>query len=184
MPTVIAAFNMTLDGNSDHTAGTPDEEVHQHYTDLLNAGGTILYGRTTYQLMEDYWPSLVKTPGPDKAYNDFALAIDRIDKVLFSRTVKSVDWNNSRLSNKSLAEEIASLKQSSGKDIYIGSRSLIIQALNQNLVDEFQILIHPSIEGKGPRLFEEIESRIKLKLQSTKTFKASGVVALYYQPER
>ena len=184
MPKVIAAFNMTLDGNADHTAGTPDAEVHQHYTDLLNAGGTILYGRTTYQLMEDYWPTLVKKPSGEKTMDDFALAIDNIEKVLFSRSVKSVTWNKTRLATKSLQEEIAELKQNSKQDILIGSRSLIIQALNQNLVDEFQIMIHPAIEGSGLQLFDAIDSRIRLKLLGTKTFEASGVIALYYQPQR
>jgi dihydrofolate reductase len=184
MQKVIAAFNMTLDGICDHTAGTPDAAIHQHYTDLLNSGGTILYGRTTYQLMEDYWPLLVKNPGEDKTSNDFALAIERIDKVLFSRTVKSVSWTNARLAAHDLATEIAALKQKGGKDIFIGSRSLIIEALNKGLVDELQLVVYPIIESKGLKLFDKIDGRIAMSLRATKTFESSGAVLSFFVPKK
>jgi dihydrofolate reductase len=98
--------------------------------------------------------------------------------------VKNVNWKNSRLANRSLAEEVTSLKQSSKKDIYIGSRSLIIQALNLHLLDELQLTIHPVIEGKGMRLFDDIQSRIQLLLAKTRTFEASGITAMYYHVQR
>jgi dihydrofolate reductase len=184
MPNVIAAFNMTLDGNADHTAGVPDAEIHQHYTDLLNSGGTILYGRTTYQLMENYWPQLVKNPSGDKTMDDFAGAIDNINKVLFSRTVKSVDWKNARLANRELAAEVAALKQEETKDIFVGSRSLIIALLNMNMIDELQLCIHPVIAGPGLMLFDQIADRIELQLIKTKTFVDSGAVLLCYAPKK
>jgi len=75
MRKLIAAINTTLDGICDHTAGLPDEEIHQHYTELFGQGGAILYGRTTYQLME-FWRTLLENPSEEKSMNDFATAID------------------------------------------------------------------------------------------------------------
>lgn len=88
MKKVIAAFNMTLDGFCDHTAGLPDEEIHQHYTELLGQGDAILYGRITYQLME-FWRTFLETPSEEKSMNDFAVAIDKIPKIVFSHYLKT-----------------------------------------------------------------------------------------------
>ena len=90
MRKVIAAINMTLDGFCDHTAGLPDEEIHQHYTELLGQGDAILYGRTTYQLME-FWRTFLENPSEEKSMNDFAIAIDNIPKIVFSHTLKNVN---------------------------------------------------------------------------------------------
>ena len=86
MRKVIAALNMTLDGICDHTAGIPDEEIHQHYTELLNQGDAILYGRTTFQLME-FWQTIIENPSEEKSMNEFAIAIDNIPKIIFSNTL-------------------------------------------------------------------------------------------------
>ncbi|GLR19557.1 dihydrofolate reductase family protein [Portibacter lacus] len=181
MRKVIAALNMTLDGNCDHTAGIPDEEVHQHYTELLRQGEAILYGRTTYQLME-FWRTFLEKPFEQKSMNDFAKAIDKIPKIVFSNTLKNLDWESAALAKLELKDEVVELKQQSGNDIFIGSRSLIIQLLNLNLIDEFQLCIYPVIDRKGLRLFEDINDRIILNLIKTKIFK-SGAVILYYQPK-
>ena len=82
MRKIIAAINMTLDGFCDHTAGIADDEIHQHYTELLSNADTILYGRITYQLME-YWRTLLENPSDEKSMNDFAIAIDKISKIVF-----------------------------------------------------------------------------------------------------
>ena len=92
MRKVIAAINMTLDGFCDHTAGIADEETYQHYNELLSSADTILFGRTTYQLMESYWPTVVKNPTGNQPTDEFAIIIDNISKIVFSRTLKSVDW--------------------------------------------------------------------------------------------
>ena len=84
---------MTLDGYCDHTAVNPDAEVHQHYTDLLRNSDTIMWGRITFQLME-FWPTILKNPTGDKAMDDFAVAADDIKKIVYSRTLESVDWRN------------------------------------------------------------------------------------------
>ncbi|WNM18560.1 dihydrofolate reductase family protein [Flavobacterium capsici] len=181
MRKVIAALNMTLDGFCDHTAGMPDAEIHAHYTELLGRGDVILYGRTTYQLME-FWQTVLENPSEEKSMNDFAVAIDTIEKVVFSRTIHNVDWDSARLAKRDLKDEVLELKKQSGEAIFVGSRSLIIQLLNMGLVDEFQLCIYPVVEGKGLPLFEGINGRTFLKLVNTKTFK-SGALLLYYEPQ-
>ena len=180
MRKVIAAFNMTLDGVCDHTTGIPSEDLHQHYADLLDNTGVVLYGRTTYELMQ-FWKTILQNPSDKKSMNDFAISIDRIPKLVFSNTLKDTNWDSAKLSDGPLNEKALELKQQSGKDISVGSRSLIIQLLNSNLIDEFQICVHPIIEGKGLRLFDQIKDRIMLKLIKTKTLD-SGATVLYYEP--
>ena len=182
MRKVVAAFNMTLDGVCDHTTGIADEELHQHYADLINHGGVILYGRTTYELMQ-FWQTLLQNPSGKKSMDDFAISIDKIPKLVFSSTLQDTNWESAKISDRSLNEKVSELRQESGKDILVGSRSLIIQLLNSNLIDEFQICIHPVIEGKGLRLFDQISKRIMLKLIKTKTLN-SGVTVFYYEPAK
>ncbi len=182
MKKVIAAFNMTLDGVCDHTAGIADEGLHQHYSELIDHGGVILYGRTTYQLMQ-FWQTLLQNPSGEKSMDDFAVSIDKIQKLVFSNTLKETGWNSAELAKKPLDETVLELKQQTGKDILVGSRSLIIQLLNSHLIDEFQICIHPVIEGKGLLLFDQIKGRIMLKLMKTKSLN-SGATVFYYEPIR
>jgi dihydrofolate reductase len=117
MRKLIAAINMTLDGFCDHTALIADEEIHQHYNELLSNADTLLYGRITYQLMESYWPSVVKNPTGNKPIDEFAVIIDNISKIVFSRTLKNVDWKNTKLKKEGIKEEVLELKQQAGKNI-------------------------------------------------------------------
>lgn len=174
-------MNMTLDGYCDHTSMMADEEIHDHYTELLNSAGTLLYGRITYQLMYSYWPSLLTEPSDNKAMNDFAVAIDRIEKVVFSRTMKSTNWKTARIATQPLKDEVESLRKQPGADIFVGSPGLIVSYTNLDLIDEYQISVHPVIAGKGLPLFRSINERVDLKLLRTKTF-ACGAVLFYYQP--
>ncbi len=181
MRKVVAAINMTLDGFCDHTAGIiADEELHYHYADLLNNAGVLLYGRTTYQLMQ-FWQTLLKNPSEDKSMNEFATSIDKIDKLIFSSTLKDTGWDTAKLAKCTLDEEVLELKQQPGKDIFVGSRSLIIQLINSNLIDEFQLCIHPVIEGKGLPLFDQIKDKIVFRLIKTKSLQ-SGATVFYYKP--
>ncbi len=170
---------MTIDGVSDHTAVIPDEEIHQHYTDLLSGAGAILYGRITYELMR-YWQTLLKNPSGEKSMNDFAVAIDRVQKIVFSHSLKDTEWESAELSNKSLEAEVTELRQQPGKDVFIGSRSLIIQLMKQDMIDEFQLCVHPVVAGSGLPLFENMNNRTVFKLIKTKIFQ-SGAVVLYYE---
>lgn len=178
---VIAAFNMTLDGVCDHTTGIADEELHDHYAKLIDNAGVLLYGRTTYQLMQ-FWQELLNKPSDEESMNRFAVSIDNVQKLVFSNTLKDTGWNSATLASKPLIEEVLELRQQAGNDVLVGSRSLIIQLLNNGLVDELQIAIHPVIEGKGLMLFDKIEKRIDLKLVKTKLFN-SGVAVFYFEPQ-
>ncbi len=179
MRKLIAAINQTIDGVFDHTEGIADEELHAHYAELLNNTDTILYGRTTFELMK-YWQTLLENPSGDKTADDFAKSIDNVTKIVFSNTLKDTNWNTAILATKSLEETVRELKQSSGKDIYVGSRSLIMQLINLNLIDELQLCIQPVISGKGSTLFNNINERTLLKLTNTKVFK-NGAIILNYE---
>jgi dihydrofolate reductase len=183
MKKIIGTINMTLDGIGDHTAVSPDEEIHDHYTALINSADKLLYGRTTYQLMESYWPLIVNQPTGEKSMDEFAVAIDNVNKIVFSRTLKTVDWRNTTLKNDIIPEEITALKSTgddNGKDIYVGSPGLINTFLQLNLIDELQLCVHPVVAGKGTPLFKNIEAPMLLKLIKTKSF-GSGAVILYYE---
>jgi len=179
MRTLIAALNMSLDGFCDHTAMIADDETHQHYNDLLRNAGALIYGRTTYQLMESYWPTVVKNPTGNKPTDEFAVLIDNVSKVVFSRTLKKVDWKNSILEKEVSKEKILTLKQQAGKSIYVGSPSLIVALTQLGMVDEYQIAVHPTILGSGLPLFKNIKDRVDLRLIKTKTFGCGAVILCY-----
>ncbi len=173
---------MTLDGNCDHTVPSPDADIHDHYSQLISSADALLYGRITFELMK-FWQTLLSNPSDQQSHNDFAIAIDKVPKIVFSNSILSTGWDTAQLSEKPLSEKIKELKNGEGKDILICSRSLIIQLLNQNLIDEFQLCIHPIIAGPGLMLFDKIEKRIDMNLHETKSFK-SGAVIHYYIPIR
>ena len=109
------------------------------------------------------------------------MAIDKIPKIVFSHTLKNVEWKSARLANRAIEEEILELRQQEGRDILIGSRSLIIQLMKLNLIDEYQLCVHPVVVGSGLPLFENINDITILKLIKTRTF-SGGAVTLYYEP--
>ena len=186
MRKLIAAMNMTLDGFCDHTVGIPDDEIHEHYNQLLSNADDLLYGRITYQLMESYWPTVVKNPTGNKATDEFGILIDNIPKIVFSRTLKKVDWENTTLKGEVIKEEIVELKQSQNggsKNMIVGSPGLIVALMQLDLIDEYQLCVHPIILGRGLRLFNNINDRINLKLLKTKIF-TCGAVILYYEPTK
>ena len=130
-----------------------------------------------------FWQTLLKNPSGEKSMDDFAMAIDKVPKIVFSNTLKSTEWDSAKLSNQPIEEEVLELRQQPGKDIFAGSRSLILHLMKLNLIDEFQLCVHPVIEGNGLPLFENINDRIILKLIKTKIF-SSGAVTLYYEPAK
>jgi dihydrofolate reductase len=184
MRKVVAAINMTVDGFFDHTTLIADEEIHQHYNDLLRNSGTLIYGRITYQLMETSWPAIVKSPTGNEPIDEFAVLIDAIPKVVFSRTLKKLEWATAKFAKLDLREEVLKLRQETGRDILVGSRSLIVTLMNLNLIDEFQLCVQPIIATKGLLLLENIQDRIGLKLLKTKTLASSGSIVLYYEPTK
>src|SRR6185295_1627807 len=121
--------------------------IHQHYSELLRSAGTLLYGRITYQLME-YWPTVVKNPTGNSAMDEFAVIMDNTPKIVFSRTLKSVEWKSATLAKKDLKEEVLVLRQSpngGSKDILVGSPSLIVALAKLGLIDEYQLAVQPTI---------------------------------------
>lgn len=179
MRKLIAAINLTIDGYCDHTAGIPDEAVHEHYTQLLHGAGLILYGRKTYQLMQ-YWQSVLAQPTGNKSIDDFALSIERIPKLVFSRTLSETGWNSAALAGQDLETTVWQLKQQTGGDILVGSPGMIAQLTDQHLVDEWQLCIHPVIAGTGLPLFRNISAPQQWQLVNTKIFPLGHVLHYYH----
>lgn len=179
MRQLIASMNMTLDGICDHTAGIADEELHDHYTELLRGAGALLYGRVTYQLME-FWRDVQAHPTGQKSMDDFAVVMDQTPKVVFSRTMDTVSWSSARLATQPLEAEVKALKAQPGKPIYAGSPSLIVQLMNLHLVDELHLCIHPVIQGSGKLLFNDIADRTLLNLKELKRL-GNGTLLVRYE---
>lgn len=117
--------------------------------------------------MENYWPAIVEKPTGDKATDELAVAIENIFKIVFSRTLKSVSWNNAKLVTRDIEKEILELKEQPGKDILVGSPGLIAAAMQLDLVDEYQLCVHPVIAGGGLPLFRNMRGSTILKLLKT-----------------
>ncbi|MGA2694663.1 MAG: dihydrofolate reductase family protein [Terriglobales bacterium] len=185
MRNLIYAINLTLDGCCDHTKGFVDDELHEHYTELLREVDPLVYGRKTYQLMVPYWANVAKDPSETKADRDFAEAFVSRKKVVFSRSLDSAevkkDDKNAKVISTDLREEILKLKNEPGKPIMAGGVDIPSQLTELGLVDEYRIVVMPVIAGKGRRLFDGVNlpDKLKLRLVETKSFK-SGFVALRY----
>jgi len=155
-----------------------DAEFNDYANEMLNSADTILFGRVTYQLLADYWPS----PQAIKDDSIIANKMNNLPKIVFSKTLPSVEWQNTRLVKENIAGEISELKQQPGKDMVIfGSGSIVSAFMQFGLIDEYRIIVNPVVLGNGIPLFRNIKSRINLKLLKTKSF-GSGNVILYYKP--
>ncbi|HUJ75692.1 MAG TPA: dihydrofolate reductase family protein, partial [bacterium] len=153
-----------------------DQDHFRYSTELLARVDTLIFGRVTYELMAGYWPT-----APADAIAD---AMNARHKLVFSRTLKEVRWQNSRLAQGEAGAEISRLKQVPGKDMVIfGSANLANTFLNLDLVDEFQIFVCPMFLGSGKSLFPGLLRRHKLKFMQTRPF-ASGMVGLILEPAR
>src|SRR5512145_3566547 len=169
MRNVIFAINITIDGYCGHESMiAADDELHEYFTVLLRDSGVEILGRNTYHLMYPYWHDVAVNQSETKTINEFARTFDSIPKIVFSTTLKSVEWNNTTLLHANLREEIMKLKQQPGKGISIGSLSIASQVAEWDLIDEYHFVVHPIIAGRGPRLFESVKDRT-LKLVGQKT---------------
>lgn len=167
----LDGFFETLDKKLDWFV--TDEEFFAYAREMLRAADTLLFGRTTYELMANYWPTSPADEIADKMNN--------LPKIVFSKTLQTAEWKNSRLVKGNAAEEISKLKQLPGKDMVIlGSSILASSLLQQGLVDEYRVILQPVLLGSGSSLFKDITERIQVKLISAKAF-GSGVVLLSYQ---
>jgi dihydrofolate reductase len=156
----------------------PDAEWNAFVAGNASGEGELLFGRITYELMASYWP----TPLAKQNMPAVAEGMNRMAKVVFSRTLDKVTWTNTRLVKGDLATEVRKLKAESGPDIVIlGSGSIVSQLAREGLIDEFQIVVNPIVLGNGRTMFDGITQRPTLKLTRSRTF-GNGNVVLNYEP--
>ena len=179
MRNIIFAINITLDGCCDHTKQVADDETHEYFTDLLRDVDLLVFGRITYQLMVPFWPEVAKSQSMTKASNEFAQVFDSINRIVFSRSLESVEDKNTRVVRANLRGEILKLKQEEGKNILVGGVSIPSQLIELGLVDEYRFVVSPIVAGEGRRLLEGVNLQERLQFVDSKIFK-SGCVALRY----
>jgi dihydrofolate reductase len=182
MKKVIYAINTTLDGVCDHTKVSPDDGLYDHYIRLMREADVLVYGRKTYELMIPYWPDIAKSQSASVKENEFALAFNAVGKiVVFSRSLPEAEGKKTRIVRTNPRDEILKLKQEPGRNILLGGVDLASQIMALGLVDEYQILVQPTLAGAGRRLLEGVSlpESLKLKLVESKVFE-SGNVALRY----
>ena len=185
MRKVFLFMMVTLDGffeGPDHEIDwhNVDEEFNEFAILQLDEVDALLFGRVMYQGMASYWPTTFAKE------NDPIIAdkMNTIPKIVFSKTLDKVEWNNSRLVKENVAEEVSQLKQQQGRDLAIfGSANLAVSLLQMGFIDELRIMVNPVVLGNGKPLFTGIHDRLNLKLIKTRTFR-SGNVLLYYQPDK
>jgi dihydrofolate reductase len=179
----LFSFNMmTLDGFFEGPNGDIDwhnadnEEFNEFAIEQTSSLETLLFGRKTYQLMASYWPT-------ETAINSDPIIADlmnRLSKIVFSRTLKSVDWNNTRLIRDNAHQEITNLKMQPGKDMAIFGSADLISSL-MDVIDEHRVMVNPILLGEGSPLFKPTANKVRLTLANVRTFD-SGNVLLTYQP--
>lgn len=181
MRKIIVSNVISLDGffegiNQEIDWFTVDESFFEYARQLLNEVDAILFGRVTYQMMAAFWPNAIDEDAV------ITHKMNHLPKIVFSKTLKKVEWNNATLAKNNLEKEVKNLKGQPGKDMVIfGSGTLVTQLTQLGLIDEYRLIINPLILGKGNPMFKEIQNKINLKLLDTKVLK-SGVVILYYAP--
>jgi len=191
MRKVIASEFLSLDGVMEDPGGAEgseyggwsfayfNEELGQAIGEGFAASDALLMGRTTYEEWAAFWPKQNPEENPD------AVQMNAVRKYVVSTTLEEpLEWSNSTLIKENVAEEIEKLKNQPGKDIVIsGSGSLVRSLLEDGLIDELRLLVHPIVVGGGKRLFKEGGERMALELVDSKTF-STGVVYLTYRPAR
>ena len=180
----LSVFNLiSLDGyftgkGGDISWHTVDDEFQELANKASNSGNTLLFGRVTYQLMASFWP----TPQALKMDPVVAKGMNASPKIVFSRKMKSVDWENTQLVKGDLIAEVEKLKRGTGKELTIlGSGSIVAQLADAGLIDEYQILLNPVALGEGRSMFEGLSKKLPMKLISSRVFK-NGNVLLTYAP--
>jgi dihydrofolate reductase len=180
MRNVIFGMNISIDACYDHAKFNGDDEIHEYFADLMKDVDLVVYGRKMYDLIVPYFTEVAKTQSGSEATNKFAKTVTDVDKIVFSRTLETVE-GNTRIMRDNLEEEIRKLKQQPGKKISIAGVSLREQLTALGLVDEFYFVIHPVLVGDGKRLMENtgLQENLNLKLVDSKIFK-SGCIGLHY----
>ena len=186
MRKVVLFMHMSLDGFAAGPNGeldwiSYDAELEKYAESVVSSVGSPLYGRITYQMMESYWPTVLNDPSATKHDLDHARWIENVEKVVFSTTLESISWANTRLIKNNIAEEVAKLKQQRGKDLVIfGSPGLTRSFMQLDLIDSYHLTLNPVILGAGIPFFTAVNEKTNLKLVNSETLN-SGVVTLHYE---
>jgi dihydrofolate reductase len=180
----LSAFNfVTLNGffkgpDGDISWHRHGAEENEYAAESLKSGNTLLFGRVTYEMMAGYWP----TPLAIKNDPVVAAGMNDAEKIVFSRTLKKADWQNTRLIREDAVKAMKKMKRMSGKDMTIlGSGSILVQFAEQGLIDEFEIMVDPVVLGSGTPIMKGVTHKLDLELTGSRIFK-SGVILLSYRP--
>jgi dihydrofolate reductase len=180
------SINVTLDGCCDHRAIPADEDLHRHAVENFARADALLFGRVTYEMMEQAWRAPARTGArPDWMepwMEPFARAIDAAKKYVVSSTLDRVDWN-AELVRGDLEKAVQQLKRESGKGLYVAGVKLPLALTELGLIDEYEFVVHPRLAGHGPTLFAGLSKHVDLKLVSRLEL-GSGAVAMRYEPRR
>jgi dihydrofolate reductase len=176
------SINVTLDGCIDHMEGVADEETHAFFTKLMDEAGATLWGRVTYEMMESYWPAVasgeVEAP---PAVRDWAVRLEAKPKYVVSSTRSDFPWTNSHHLTGDLRTAVLELKATTAGRVLVGSATLATELDRLELIDEYDLLVHPRISGHGPTLFQGgLPNTRHLELVSTDPLR-NGVVAMHYR---
>ena len=174
------SINVTLDGCCDHRAGVTDEELHRYWAENLAQADALLFGRVTYEMMEEAWRLSTRTVAMPDWTEPFARTIDAAKKYVVSSTLNQVDWN-AELIRGDLGKAVQQLKRESGKGLFVGGVKLPLALAELGLIDEYEFVVHPRLAGHGPTLFAGLSKRVDLRLVGRVEF-ASGAVAMRYEP--
>lgn len=186
MGTLIYGFTVSVDGYIADTHGSidwsdPSRELHQYWNDFERETALSFYGRRLYDLMSAYWPTADEDPDATGLIVDFANIWREMPKVVFSRTLESVDWN-SRLERGDPVEVVRKLKAETDGQLEVAGATLAAPIVQAGLVDEYRIVIAPTAVGGGTPFFPALPSWISLRLLENRTF-PGGTVLLRYSAE-
>lgn len=174
------ALNVTLDGCTDHRAGIHDEEMHRRWTRLMDSTGAMLFGRTTYEMMEEAWPPVAQDPKADRASRSWAKKLNAKPKYVVSKKRRDYPWKNTHHIDGNLTRAIKRLKKATPRGVMVGSPKLAAALQRLDLIDEYILMIHPVVAGHGPYLFSSVKLPKQLKLKSVKRLK-SGILVVHYR---
>ncbi|GGL73119.1 deaminase reductase [Deinococcus aerolatus] len=179
------SLNVTLDGCVDHQEGIADDEMHAFFTRLMDESGAMLWGRITYEMMERDWPAVARgdVEAPP-AIRDWAVKLEAKPKYVVSSTRTHFPWANSHHIAGDLRTGVQRLKDATPAGVLLGSGTLAAELDQLDLIDEYQLLVHPRIAGHGPTLYQGgLASTRRLELVSAKPLR-NGAVALHYRRGR
>jgi dihydrofolate reductase len=176
------SINVTLDGCVDHQEGIADDETHAYFTRLLDEGGAMLWGRTTYEMMESYWPVVARGDvDAPPAMREWACKLEAKPKYVVSSTRSDFSWTNSHRVVGDLRTAVQGLKDATPGGVLVGSGKLATELDQLDLIDEYKFLIHPVIAGHGPTLYQGgLPSTRRLDLISAEPL-SNGAVAMHYR---